>query len=184
MQLLWVNLVTDSLPAIALGLEPVEKDVLSRPPVRQEESLFSHGVGARIITEGLLLGAVALVTYYSAYMTYGYGVASTMTFLVLSLSQLVHAFTVRSEKPMLRAGCNPYLLLAFLVCVLLQICVVLVPMLNALFHVVPLSLLCAFVLDAPPAIVLIVLNADQYLKCIPAFIRVNSYKWVRKLTRD
>ncbi|MBQ2947372.1 MAG: MATE family efflux transporter [Clostridia bacterium] len=49
--------------------------------------------------------------------------------------------------------------------------------------VVPLSLLCAFVLDAPPALVLIVLNADQYLKCIPAFIRCNSYRWIRKLTR-
>lgn len=138
-QLLWVNLVTDSLPAIALGLEPVEENVLSYPPIRREESMFSHGVGARIITEGLLIGAVALVTYYSAFMVYGYEAASTMTFLVLSLSQLVHAFTVRSEKPLYKAGWNPYLLLAFFVCVLLQICVVLLPILNRLFHVVPLS---------------------------------------------
>lgn len=138
-QLLWVNLITDSLPAAALGVEPPEKDVMQKPPCNTGKSLFSGGLGFKIAFEGAMIGAISLIAYVIG--NHYFGAGSTMTFAVLSLSQLVHAFHMRSEHPLAQIGffTNPKLLLAFVICSFLQISVIMLPFAREIFSVVPLS---------------------------------------------
>ena len=100
-QLLWVNLVTDSLPAIALGMEPAEENIMERPPRKNTGSLFGDGLGGRILLEGVMIGVLALLAFGIGHVYFdqedGYAVGRTMAFAVLSLSQLVHAFNMRGE---------------------------------------------------------------------------------------
>ncbi len=98
-QILWINLVTDSLPALSLGLEPPEKNILDRPPRRPEESLFSHGLWQHIIWVGLLMAAGTLVLFrYGLSLGYGEGYARTMAFTCMSVYQLCHSLAIRSER--------------------------------------------------------------------------------------
>lgn len=138
-QLLWVNLITDSLPAAALGVEPPEKDIMKQPPCNTGKSLFSGGLGIKIALEGAMIGSISLLAYVLGNRLFGAG--STMTFAVLSLSQLVHAFHMRSDKPLAEIGflTNPKLLLSFVLCAFLQISVITVPWAAAIFSVTPLS---------------------------------------------
>lgn len=137
-QLLWVNLVTDSLPAVALGLEPVEKDCMCRPP-RKEKSLFSGGLGSSILVEGLMIGMLALLAFGIGYVYFDRGgegtVGRTMAFAVLSLSQLVHAFNMRSEHSLFRERPlgNPWLVGAFLAGTLLQCGAITLPFCQKIF---------------------------------------------------
>lgn len=144
-QLLWVNLVTDSLPAIALGLDGVDKFVMQSPPHSCRKGLFSDGLGTIIVLEGFMIGALALVAFsVGACIFDGYGqepiVGRTMAFCVLSLSQLVHAFNMRSEHSLFSVGLftNKYLIGAFLIGTVLQVFVVSNPITAAVFKVVPL----------------------------------------------
>ncbi len=138
-QLLWVNLITDSLPAAALGVEPPEKDVMQRPPCNTGKSLFSGGLGYKIAFEGVMIGTLALLAYVIGNRFFHAG--STMTFAVLSLSQLIHAFHMRSDRPLSDIGffTNPKLLLSFVICSFLQISVITFPFAANIFSVVPLS---------------------------------------------
>jgi Ca2+-transporting ATPase len=145
-QLLWVNLVTDSLPAIALGLDRVDKFVMEKPPRPSKKSLFSDGMAGTIILEGAMIGALALTAFSIGSNIFDYGAAvpsigRTMAFCVLSLSQLVHAFNMRSDKSLFAVGVfsNRYLWGAFFSGLLLQICVVSVPLLSGIFGTVALS---------------------------------------------
>lgn len=144
-QLLWVNLVTDSLPAIALGLEPAEKDVMERPPRTQEATLFSGGLGSRIAVEGMMIGMLALLAFGVGHVYFdreqGYAAGRTMAFAVLSLSQLVHAFNMRTEHSLFSIPLlgNPFLIGAFFAGVLLQAGVIMSAPLAAIFKVCPLS---------------------------------------------
>ena len=139
-QLLWVNLVTDSLPAIALGLEPPEKDIMYRPPVRPGSSFFGNGLWLKIILEGLLIGGLALTAFLLG-TSYSLDVGRTMAFAVLSLSQLFHSFNMRSHKSLFRLNPlgNVKLILSFFLCCFLQVIVISSPSLAALFHVIPLN---------------------------------------------
>ena len=143
-QLLWVNLVTDSLPAIALGLDPAEADIMERPP-RKDNSIFGGGLGGRIAVEGMMIGMLALLAFGIGHIIFDggkeYTVGRTMAFAVLSLSQLVHAFNMRTPHSLLHIsiGSNPYLLGAFGVGCLLQIGVIMVPALAQAFGVCPLD---------------------------------------------
>ena len=105
MQLLWINLVTDSLPAIALGMEPVESDVMDRKPKPKNEGLFAGGLGVRVVLMGAMFAALSLVAFYLG-KTLGGSVAhgQTMAFMVLSLSQVLHAFHMRSDKSLFKIG--------------------------------------------------------------------------------
>ena len=138
-QLLWVNLITDSLPAAALGVEPPEKDIMKRPPCNTGKSLFAGGLGFKIAFEGAMIGAIALMAYVIG--NHYFSAGSTMTFAVLSLSQLVHSFHMRSDRPLADIGffTNPKLLLSFLLCAFLQISVITVPFAAKIFSVTPLS---------------------------------------------
>lgn len=105
MQLLWVNLVTDSLPAIALGMEAVEPDVMNQKPKSKKESLFAHGLGLRIILQGAMFGILSLIAYWLGETQTGSAAGGqTMAFMVLALSQTVQAFNMRSEHSLFKTG--------------------------------------------------------------------------------
>lgn len=105
-QLLWINLITDSLPAVALGMEAVEKDVMMRKPRPKDESLFAHGYGIRIFLQGCMFAALTLGAYFIGEMITGGSPegGSTLAFLTLSLSQIIHAYNMRSEHSLFKIG--------------------------------------------------------------------------------
>ena len=145
-QLLWVNLVTDSLPALALGVEPINGDVMDRRPVRRGESIFSGGMTYNILVEGCLIGSLSLLAYSVGRACFDADPASplvgrTMAFAVLSLSQVVHTFNMRSESSVFRGGlaANPKLVLAAVVCAFLQVFVIAVPPVAAVFRTAVLT---------------------------------------------
>ncbi len=105
MQLLWINLVTDSLPAIALGMEPVEKDVMDKKPKAKNEGLFANGMGLRVILQGFLFGGLSILAYYLGTTLGGSESAGqTLAFMVLALSQVVQSFNMRSTKSLFKIG--------------------------------------------------------------------------------
>lgn len=105
MQLLMINLATDSLPAIALGMEPVEDEIMERPPKPKDESLFAHGFGIRIILQGLMFGVLALLAYHFGVRETGTAAGGqTLTFMVLALSQVIQAFNMRSDHSLFKIG--------------------------------------------------------------------------------
>jgi Ca2+-transporting ATPase len=145
-QLLWVNLVTDGLPALALGVEPSAPDTMMRPPHPPDESVLARGMGKFILFVGLLLGGVCLAAQAVAY--YGGGDArtaeyQTMVFTVLALSQMGNALSVRSDRESLfKIGLrtNMSLLWAVLLTVVLQLAVIYVPFMQRIFGTEALSL--------------------------------------------
>ena len=141
MQLLWINLVTDSLPAIALGMEPVESDIMDRNPKPKDEGLFAHGFGIRIILQGAMFGILSLIAFYLGESMTGLNEGGqTLAFMVLALSQVVQAFNMRSEHSLFKIGVftNSTLNKAALVSVLLVMLVMFTP-LSALFGLIRLS---------------------------------------------
>lgn len=105
MQLLWINLVTDSLPAIALGMEPVESDVMTQKPKPKDESIFAHGFGVRIVLQGFMFGLLSLIAYkIGETVTGDVSGGQTMAFMVLSLSQVIQAYNMRSEHSLFKIG--------------------------------------------------------------------------------
>lgn len=139
-QLLWVNLITDSLPAIALGMEPPEDDVMKRPPISPKEGLFTGSLVFSIVTEGMLIGALTLFAYVTGMKFLGN--ANTMAFAVLSFSQLFHAYNMRSCHSLRQIGVfsNKVMNVSFFVCVLLQLLVITHPWLQGVFEVHSLTL--------------------------------------------
>lgn len=157
-QLLWINLITDSLPAIALGLEPMEKNIMRRKPINSKKSIFSDGMVFKIITEGIMIGILTLFTFNFSQNAYGIEIARTMTFVTLSLTELFHSFNIRSESSIFEIGLfkNKYLLLSFIVGALLQISVVMIPFVANLFEVVPLTpvqWIMTFIISISPIII-------------------------------
>ena len=145
-QLLWINLVTDSLPALALGVEPIEKDIMERRPNKQNESIFAGGMGYNILVEGCLIGALALLAYSIGRVFFDADPASpivgrTMAFATLSLAQVVHTFNMRSPHSVFKTGLfsNPKLILAAVACVFLQASVIVIEPLSRVFKTFPLD---------------------------------------------
>ncbi|PKK86694.1 MAG: ATPase, partial [Tenericutes bacterium HGW-Tenericutes-8] len=156
-QILWINLITDTLPAISLGVDPGDKDVMKQKPRAKHESFFAQGAATRAIIGGTLIGLLTLTAFMIGLLENGiafkdivhvehgtdaYVYASTMAFVVLALSQLLYAFTVRHpEKSIFKVGLltNKMLLIALLVGVLLQVTVISVPFLQNAFGVTMLS---------------------------------------------
>ncbi len=105
LQLLWINLVTDSLPAIALGMEPVEKDVMDHGPKPRDEGLFAGGYGLRILLQGLMFGSLALLGFAIGERATGLVEGGrTLAFMALAYSQVIQAFNMRSEKSLFKIG--------------------------------------------------------------------------------
>ena len=130
MQLLMINLVTDSLPAIALGMEDVEPDVMEKKPKPKNEGLFAHGLGIRIILQGLMFALLVLIGFkVGENVTGQLAGGQTMAFMVLAISQVIHAFNMRSDRSLFKIGAfkNKKLNLAVLGSILLMLIVLLTP---------------------------------------------------------
>lgn len=140
-QLLWINLVTDSLPAIALGLEKPEVDIMDKKPRDSKKGIFADGLWQRIITEGTMLGILTLVAFSVGNYLYDIEVGRTMAFVSLGLLELVHSFNIKSEESIFKVGLfeNKYLLGAFILGALLQVVVVVIPSVAEVFKLVPLT---------------------------------------------
>lgn len=140
-QLLWINLVTDSFPAIALGLEPMDKSIMQEKPKNPKKSLFADGLLGKICIEGTMIGILTLLAFSIGNNLYGLNVGRTMAFASLSILELVHSFNIRSEKSIFKIGIfkNIYLLGAFVIGLILQIAVIMLPKICDIFNVVPLN---------------------------------------------
>jgi len=139
--ILWINLVTDGLPALALSVEPEEEDVMNRPPRHPKESISAHGLGVHAIWVGLLMAGIVLSTQAFAIKT-GNSHWQTMVFTVLCLTQLGHVLAIRSEKVSLfKMGLfsNKYLLGAVILTFIFQMATIYIPSLNPIFKTVPLT---------------------------------------------
>ena len=158
--LLWVNLVTDSFPAIALGLERPDSKVMSRAPHQANQSFFAQGLWQRIFLEGIMIGILSIMAFGIGLVYFDqpgtYVIARTMAFATLSISQLFHAFNVRTSKSVFVSLLeNKFLIGAFFAGVLLQIGVVMTPLSGA-FRVTPLTIdqwLIVFGLSVVPILV-------------------------------
>lgn len=160
MHLLWVNLITDSLPAFALGIVDIDDDLMKLPPRNKNESFFVHGLGRAIIWQGLMIGTLTLTAYLIGHTadpnTY---LGQTMAFMTLSTTQLFHAFNMKSKHSIFnkRLFSNKYLLIAFFVGILLQIGICYIRPLSQVFKVVPMDfnyLLICFALSLVPIIII------------------------------
>ena len=140
-QLLWVNLVTDSLPAIAIGLEPPEKDIMNRKPVDSKKGIFADGLWNKIIVEGIMIGMLTLVAFSIGNKYYGIEVGRTMAFIAIGVLELVHSFNIKSEQSIFKVGIleNKFLIGSFLLGIFVQTIVVVVPALADVFKLVPLN---------------------------------------------
>ena len=140
-QLLWVNLVTDSLPAIALGLEPPEKNIMNRPPRDAKKSIFADGLMGKIVVEGFMIGMFTILAFFIGNKYYGIEVARTMAFISLGMLELIHSFNVKSEESIFKVGLfeNKYLLGAFVLGTVLQLGIIFVPSLAEIFKLTQLN---------------------------------------------
>jgi Ca2+-transporting ATPase len=137
-QILWLNLVTDGPPALALGLEPPEKGVMKKQPRSPKEGVFAGGVGKDILIQGAAIGLLSLASYWIA-LKWGRTLeeAHTMAFVTMAFSQIVHSFNVRSLEQSLFTmgiGTNRSLVAAFVFSMLMQLAVVFVPFLREIFE--------------------------------------------------
>lgn len=131
-QLLWINLITDSLPAIALGMEKPSGDVLKHASYYQKDAMFDLTLIIKIVLEGALIAGMSLI----AFLCYG----STGCFIVLGMSELIHSFDLRSNHSVFsKKNKNPFVMISFLVCTVLQLAVVIIPQLAVIFGLKTLS---------------------------------------------
>ena len=141
--LLFINLLTDSLPAIAIGMEPARKDLLDRKPRDPKEPILNRSLLGKIFGQGLLIGIATMAAFYIGYgSTQNAALAMTMAFVTLTLARLFHGFNCRGEKSIFRLGLgsNKYSLMAFAAGIVLLAAVLLLPFLETLFQVAPLTL--------------------------------------------
>ena len=153
-QILWVNLITDALPALALGVDPGDHDVMKMKPRDPKESFFAHGAGYRAIVGGVLIGVLTLAAFYFGLTEFGHGIfsddiperdleyARTMAFVVLASSQLFYSISLRHEtKSIFQIGIfsNMYLIGAIVVGLILQMSVIEIDALAAVFKCVDLN---------------------------------------------
>lgn len=144
-QILWVNLVTDGLPAMALGIDPKESDLMQHAPRKSTESIFAAGLGRKIVFRGIMIAFMAMTVYILAF-NYSFGnmvYARSAAFTMLVMSQLCHVFDCRSERYSIfeMKNSNKYLLGAVWVSLVMQIAVLYVPFLQGIFQTMGLDIL-------------------------------------------
>ncbi|MFN3395294.1 MAG: cation-translocating P-type ATPase [Thermodesulfovibrionales bacterium] len=164
--ILWINLMTDGLPALALSVEPEEGDVMKRPPRHPKESIFAHGLGAHAVWIGLLMAAIVLSVQAWSIKT-GHAHWQTMVFTVLCLTQLGHVLAIRSERESLfKIGLfsNPYLLGAVLFSFISQMATIYIPFLNPVFKTEPLTLKELIITLLLSSIVFFAVEIEKYVR--------------------
>ncbi|MDQ0362340.1 cation-translocating P-type ATPase [Breznakia pachnodae] len=169
MQLLWINLVTDSMPAIALGTEAIDGDVMNEKPRPKKEGIFAHGLGVQVVLQGIMFGGLSLIAFHFGYEHGGLTTARTMAFIVLGLSQVHHAFNMRSNKSLFKIGVftNKTLNKAVALSAGLMLLVIFVPPITEIFGLTQLPIdLYAFswFLSFVPIIVLEIVKALKLVK--------------------
>jgi Ca2+-transporting ATPase len=139
--LLWINLVTDSLPAFGLGMEKPEDGVMLETPRPKDENFFAQKLGVHIALEGVVVGLLTLGSYLLGVILYGHVVGSTMAFVTLAFTQLFHSYNVKSDASVIskKTFDNRFLNLAFIVGAVMQLAVVYIPGLNTVFESVALN---------------------------------------------
>lgn len=141
--LLWINLITDTLPAFGLGLEEADDDVMNKKPREKNESFFANGLGKKIVSQGIIIGLITLAAYTIGILTTDNQlVASTMAFLTLSMIQLFHSFNLKSEHSIFTKQVfnNKFLLGSFIVGLVLQFTIIYIPSIASIFKVTALNL--------------------------------------------
>ena len=143
-QLLWVNLVTDSLPAMSLGMEAIEKDVMKRKPTPASKGFFADGLWLDIMLEGFFVGALTLFAFCAGCFMFADScveVGRTMAFCTLSLCEISHAVSMRSHQPIFKVGffSNKRMAFSAIICTALQLAVMLIPAFAQSFKAVPLG---------------------------------------------
>ncbi|MBQ2712446.1 MAG: cation-translocating P-type ATPase, partial [Clostridia bacterium] len=167
MQLLWINVVTDTLPAMALGVEPVKQGIMRFKPRKQSESLFANGYGVQIALQGVMFGLLSLAAFAIGLNT-NIETARTMAFLTLAFSQTIHAFNMRSNESIFKIGVfgNKYLNLASLASIILVCAVSFIPALQSLFALTFLNGWQYLVVAAFTVTPIVVLEIAKALKII------------------
>lgn len=137
---LWINLVTDSFPAIALGMEEAEEDIMMRPPRNPEEGVFAHGLGINVIYQGVIIAILTLIAYAIG-DKFEHTTGMTMAFLTLSTCEVFHSLNMRSMTKSIFAlkTRNKFLYGAMILSFVLSICVIYIPGVNTIFKLTPLS---------------------------------------------
>lgn len=164
--ILWVNLVTDGLPALALSTEISEKNIMQRPPRRTDESIFAQGLGIHVLWVGVFIGLISVGMQWYAIEHDG-NHWQTMVFTTLCFCQLYHVMAIRSEtRSLFSIGLwsNRPLLLAVGVTVLLQLMVIYVPYFNKLFHTAPLSWQELLIVTGVSGIVFVAVEIEKWVK--------------------
>jgi Ca2+-transporting ATPase len=164
--ILWINLVTDGLPGLALAAEPSEQEIMKRPPRHPQESIFAHRLGTHIIWVGLLMGFVSIFTQAWSIKT-GLAHWQTMVFTVLCLSQMGHVLAIRSEKESLFSQglfSNKPLVGAFILTFALQMATIYVPFLNPIFKTAPLTLSELAITLALSTVVFFAVEVEKLIK--------------------
>jgi Ca2+-transporting ATPase len=141
LQILWMNLVTDGVPALALALEPAEDGLMQKQPARPGESIFARGIGRYILRVGVVFALIVIALMVWSYRTGGMdGPWKTMVFTTLCLAQMGHALSARSDRPLIQVNpfSNPWLLWAVILTTGLQLLLLYVPVLAKFFGTVPL----------------------------------------------
>ena len=166
MQLLWINLVTDSLPAIALGMEPVDKDIMTKPPKPKNEGIFANGLGVKVVLQGFMFAILSLIGFvigggfdFATWQFADIEKGRTMAFMVLAFSQVLQAYNMRSDLSLFRIGpfSNKNLNLASLASLLMVACVLFIPGVNSAFGLVilePVKYLIAAGLIVVPIVIM------------------------------
>jgi len=166
LQILWMNLVTDGLPGLALGFEPPERNIMRRPPHPPNENVFARGLGVHILWAGPLMGMVALITGWF-YWRAGDADWQTMLFTVLTLSQMFHVMAIRLDRESLFVAgplSNPLLFGAVILTLLLQFALIYVPFLQDLFGTTALSLSHLLIAFALSSIIFWVIEAQKWFE--------------------
>ncbi len=181
-QLLWINLVTDSLPAIAIGLEQPDKNIMNRKPQDSKKSLFSDGLWSKILVEGIMIGMLTLIAFMLGNNLYGVEIGRSMAFISLGLMELVHSFNVKSEESIFSTGIfeNKYLILSFILGTILQCVVTMVPNFAQIFKLVPLNLNQWLITIGISILPIIIIEVQKKINEIKFGKRIYSYQTVVK----
>jgi Ca2+-transporting ATPase len=164
--ILWVNLVTDGLPALALAAEASEKDTMARPPRNPNESIFAKGLGIHVLWVGIFIGVLTVATQWFAIKASDTH-WQTMVFTLLCFCQLWHVMAIRSEtRSLFKLGLlsNKPLLFAVSATVLLQLAVIYIPFLNKFFHTQPLTFTELMIVTGVSGITFLVVEIEKGVK--------------------
>jgi Ca2+-transporting ATPase len=166
LQILWINLVTDGIPGLALATEKKEPGIMKRPPFKSKDSIFARGVGWRIIWIGVLMGFISLAVGYFYWLQDPDGVWQTMVFTTLVLAQMGNALAVRSNtESVFSIGffSNPTMIWAVIATIVLQFALLYVPFMQNIFDTQPLSATDFLVAFIASAIVFVAVEIDKWL---------------------